>query len=412
MGGERSKAPSRVVIVGAGPAGATLAWLLAQRSIPVTLLERRRDFAREFRGEVLMPSGVEALEQMGLGTVLENTPSHVQQEAGVYLNRKEIFRASLEPGVFSGRPPIAISQPAFLEGVVRAAARSSHFTFERGVAVGSLKWEGGRVAGVTIRRRGDPTERTIAADLVVGADGRNSTVRRQLDLPARSLSPPMDVLWCKLPCPDGWSGGRGYFGKGHLLIAYRTWDDTLQLGWVILKGAFGNLRDRGIEAWVQEMANHVSPDLSAHLLRHGHEVRNPFLLESVSDRVAQWSRPGAAVIGDAAHAMSPVAGQGINIGLRDAIVAANHLVPLLSKSASPTHLTQALSRIEAERLPELRRIQAMQALPPKVVLSRAWWGEPLRQFASLVLRRQSVRARLAYLVSDFLYGVSDVRLTV
>ena len=414
MGFERPKPPSRVVIVGAGPAGATLAWLLARRGIHVTLLERRSDFAREFRGEVLMPSGVEALEQMGLRAVLEDTPSHVQQEAGIYLNGREIFRETLRPEMFSGRPPIAISQPAFLEGVVRTAERSSRFTFERGVAVRSLTWEAGRVTGVTIRDRyrGDSTERTIAADLVVGADGRNSMVRKELGLSARSMSPPMDVLWCKLSCPEAWSGARGYFGRGHLLIAYRTWDDTLQLGWVILKGTFGNLRDRGVGSWIQEMANHVSPDLAVHLRRHGQNVRNPFLLESVSDRVDQWSRPGAVVIGDAAHAMSPVAGQGINIALRDAIVAANHLVPLLSKSVAPERLAQALDRIEVERLRELQRIQAMQALPPKVVLSRAWWGDPLRQFTGLVLRRQSVRARLAHLLSDFLYGVSNVQLNV
>ena len=216
-----------------------------------------------------MPSGVEALERMGLRAVLEDTPSHVQQEARIYLNGREIFRETLRPEMFSGRPPIAISQPAFLEGVVRTEERSSYFTFERGVAVRSLRREAGRVTGVTIRHRsrGDSTERTLAADLVVGAEGRNSMVRKELGLSARSMSPPMDVIWCKLPCPEAWSGARGYFGRGHLLIAYRTWDDTLQLGWVILKGTFGNLRDRGVGSWMQEMANHVSPDLAVHLRR-------------------------------------------------------------------------------------------------------------------------------------------------
>ena len=107
--------------------------------------------------QVFMPNGVEPLEQMGLRAVLEDTPSHVQQEAGIDLNGREIFRETLRPEMFSGRPPIAISQPAFLEGVVRTAERSGHFTFERGVAVRSLRREDGRVTGVTIRYRSGGT---------------------------------------------------------------------------------------------------------------------------------------------------------------------------------------------------------------------------------------------------------------
>ncbi|MCZ6890136.1 MAG: FAD-dependent oxidoreductase, partial [Gammaproteobacteria bacterium] len=348
---EKSIAMSHVVIVGAGPAGASLAYLLARRGIEVTLLERRRDFAREFRGEVLMPSGIAALEQMGLETQLATLPSYRQQTIDAYLNGQLLLSESLDTGSPGDLRFIAVSQPALLEMLVSAAGTHSRsFNLIRGASVRELiRGDDGRVAGVRIRV--DDDEQALRADLVVGADGRNSVVRKQAGLTARHVSPPMDIVWCKLPCPDDWLGMRAYAGRGHLLIAYHTWDDTLQLGWVILKGTFGDLRSRGIEQWVEEMANHVSPDFADHLRAHRNAVQKPFLLDVVSDCVDRWSTPGVLVIGDAAHTMSPVGAQGINIALRDAIVAANHLLPVLSTPEPDGNaLDAALDAIEAERM--------------------------------------------------------------
>jgi len=400
---------SHVIVVGAGPAGASLSLLLARRGIQVTLLERRRDFAREFRGEVLMPSGIAALEQMGLETQLAELPSHTQPKIDAYMNGKPLLSASLE-GDASLRF-MAVSQPALLEMLVGEADTESTFTFIRGASVRELIREDDRIAGVHIRT--DDEERALKADLVIGADGRNSVVRRQIGLSGRHVSPPMDIVWCKLPCPDDWPGVRAYAGRGHLLVAYHTWDDTLQLGWVILKGTFGDLRSRGIEQWVEEMANHVSPDFAEHLRAHSDAVDRPFLLDAVSDCVAGWSVPGALVIGDAAHTMSPVGGQGINIALRDAIVAANHLVPVLSQpDVDPAALAAALNALESERMQEVGPVQRMQAQPPKLLLSRAWWGEPVRRMAGALLGRPVVRQRAGGRVSPFLHGVTEVRLSV
>ena len=165
-----------VLIVGAGPAGASLAHLLAHRGVDVTLLERRRDFEREFRGEVLMPSGVEALEQMGLAQPLTAVPTQLLQWLEVYMNGRHIFSQELDAAGFRSHPPAAVSQPGLLEMLVAEAGKSPHFHFERGAAVKELLVEGDRVVGV--RARTEDGERLLRADLVVGADGRASVVRR------------------------------------------------------------------------------------------------------------------------------------------------------------------------------------------------------------------------------------------
>ena len=400
-----------VVVVGAGPAGASIAYLLANRGIAVTLVERRRDFAREFRGEILMPSGIEALQQLGLGDALAQTDSHAASDFALYMNSKLIFTEKLDSEVFQGHPPLAISQPALLEAIVAEAEKLTTFTFVRGVSVKELVEDNETITGVTIRE--DNRDRFLPADLVIGADGRNSVVRKHLDHSVTEKSPPMDIVWCKLPCPDDWLGLKAYVGRGHLLVAYHTWDHSLQLGWVILKGTFGELRNKGIEAWIEEMARHVSPDLASHLRTHSNAAEKPFLLDTVSDCVNGWSKPGVLLIGDAAHTMSPVGGQGVNIALRDAVVAANYLVPLLNNSStSVTEITSALHDIEKERRVEVDYIQNLQAKPPKVVLSRAWWGEPIRRLAGLALSTQQIRRKAAQGASVFPFGVIDVKLDI
>ena len=400
-----------VVVVGAGPAGASIAYLLANRGIAVTLVERRRDFAREFRGEILMPSGIEALQQLGLGDALAQTDSHAASDFALYMNSELIFTEKLDPEVFHGHPPLAISQPALLEAIVAKAEKLTTFTFVRGVSVKELFEDNGTITGVTIRE--DNRDRFLPADLVIGADGRNSVVRKHLNHAVTEKSPPMDIVWCKLPCPDDWLGLKAYVGRGHLLVAYHTWDHSLQLGWVILKGTFGELRNKGIEAWIEEMARHVSPDLASHLRTHSDAAEKPFLLDTVSDCVNGWSQPGVLLIGDAAHTMSPVGGQGVNIALRDAVVTANYLVPILNNSSTTvTEITSALHDIEKERRVEVDYIQNLQAKPPKIVLSRAWWGEPIRRLAGFALGTQQIRRKAAQGASAFPFGVRDVKLEV
>lgn len=402
---------TRVLIVGAGPGGASLAYLLAHRGVEVTLLERQNDFAREFRGEILLPSGVEALHQMGLAETLQGVPTEIQDSIELYLNGRPVFRQDLSGEWFRAHPPQAISQPLLLETLVAAANRSPTFRLERGASVKELLFENKRVVGV--RARTATGEKRLNADLVVGADGRASVVRKQGGFTSRHVSPPLDVVWCKLPCPDDWAGPRIYMGRGNLLLSYRSWDGQLQLAWIIVKGSFGDLKSRGIQQWIRQMENHVSSDLASHLRKNSDSIERPFLLDSVSDCVDQWSIAGSLLIGDAAHTMSPVGGQGINIALRDTIVAANHLVPVLSAAEiDPARLDHALLVIEEERMLEVAKIQKLQSLPPKVALNRSWWGEPLRKLLSPLLARPGVRLHAASRMGEMALGVTKVRLEV
>jgi 2-polyprenyl-6-methoxyphenol hydroxylase-like FAD-dependent oxidoreductase len=401
---------SQVLVVGAGPAGASLAYLLAERGIEVTLVERQRDFAREFRGEVLLPSGVEALEQMGLGEAYRAVSKWQPDSLVVYLNRKPVVDLRLDPELFGGYPPAAVSQPALLEAIVAEAARRPSFRFLRGAAARDLLRAGDRIAGVRVQTAAGEEE--LRADLVVGCDGRASIVRRRGGFTAAENAPPMDIVWCKVPALAGESGARGYAGGGHLLLAYRTFGDQLQVGWAILKGTFGELRRRGIEQWVDEMAEHATPDLGEHLRRHAAALTHPFLLDAVSDRVLRWSAPGALLLGDAAHTTSPVGGQGLNLALRDAIVAANHLVPALRSGGPPEALDAAARAASAERLPEIEAVQRLQAQAPRVLLSNAWWGEPLRRLAALALRSGLAARPASAGFRLFAFGAVPVKLRV
>ena len=400
------------MIVGAGPAGAALALLLASRGIPTTLVERQHDFDREFRGELMMPSGLAVLDALGIDLASAGVPHRAPTELEIYVEGRRVVRLDPAAGLFAGGTPLLVSQPALLEHLVALAGKHAGFRFLRGAAVRELLHESGRVAGIRIE--GAEGSERIAASLVVGADGRASLVRRRGGFAAKDLGAPMDVVWAKLPWPAEWTEAtaRGYVGGGHLLIVFPAPDGLLQLAWVILKGGFGELRSRGVEDWVREMANHASGDLAPHLRANAERITRPFLLDAVTDRVTGWARPGVLVIGDAAHTMSPVGGQGLNVALRDAVVAANHLVPALRAGGDAALLDAAAAQVEPERGPEIDRIQRAAALPPRLVLARGLLPRLARAALPVLARLPLARAQAARTAELFLRGASEVALRV
>ena len=402
---------SHVIIIGAGPAGACLSLILSQRDIPVTLIERRKNFDREFRGEVLMPSGLEALRQLGIDKKLSQVSSHSLRQIRFFLNKKQSLEINLKE-VLGEESLKAISQVDLLETLVSECQQYPCFKFYRGASVKNLIKKDNRVEGVNfLLDEGEKKE--IYADLVIGADGRNSIVRKQCDLNAYEYNTPMDIVWCKLPKPEDWHGVSFYAGQGNVLVAYQTWDDHLQMGWVILKNQLKDLRNKGIDAWVELMSAHVDPAFGQYLRKNKSSISNQFFFKTQSDCVKKWSVPGAMVIGDAAHTMSPVGGQGLNIAMRDAIVSANYLLPILkTDTLNLKDIDEALNQIEVDRMKEVRPIQHKQSILPKIILNQSLWGNLARRVIVLLVKLPVVARAAGKNNNDFLYGKTKVELTV
>lgn len=351
-------------IVGGGPGGAVLALLLARRGVPVTLLEAHPDFDREFRGDTLHPSVMEIMDRLGLAGKL------------LALRHSKLRRATIQtpsgpitPVDFSRLrtkfPYITMMpQTSFLELITAEAARYPGFRLVMGARVRELVEEGGAVAGV--RYEADGEMREVRAALTVGADGRGSRVRRLAGFTPVKTSPPMDVLWFRLPREkDDPEGVMGRFGTGQISILLDRYDHW-QVGYVIPKGTFPQLRKQGVEELHRRFGELV-PEFAG---RAGSVTgwRQVSLLSVESSRCKRWFRPGLLLIGDAAHVMSPVAGVGINYAIQDAVAAANILAkPLSEGSLGERHL----ARVQLRRELPTRAIQRLQTLVQNRILAPA-----------------------------------------
>jgi 2-polyprenyl-6-methoxyphenol hydroxylase-like FAD-dependent oxidoreductase len=351
--------PGQVVIVGAGPAGMTLAYLLARRGMAVTVLEMHHDFARAFRGEGVQRSGIDAFRQMGLGEPFDRLPHIEAHFIEIYSHGRLVLRA--DAARFGRAELRVVSQPAMLQLLADEAGRHPAFRLERGVTMRDFLRENGRVVGV--RASAADGSREYRADLVVGADGRHAATRKHCGLPEVSLPQGYDILWLKVPYPDGFpdrTTAQVAFTANHVALAYPTADGQLQVGFIIPKGGYAALRARGAEGWTEELIGRLPAYLANHLRAHREALAGTTLLNVVCGRLTEWTAPGLLLIGDAAHPMSPVGGLGINIALRDALVAANHLVPVLTAGGDPSALDAAARRVRDERWPEIVAFQKMQ----------------------------------------------------
>jgi 2-polyprenyl-6-methoxyphenol hydroxylase-like FAD-dependent oxidoreductase len=404
--------PGRVVIVGAGPAGMALAYLLARRGVGVTVLEAHQDFARSFRGEGLQRSGIDAFRQMGLGEQFDRVPHVELRILEIYSGGRLRVRADAA-GLGRGQARL-VSQSSLLQMLADEAGKHPSFRLDVGVTVRDFIRENGRVVGVRTSAADGPRE--YRADLVVGADGRHAATRKHSGFPELSAPQDYDILWLKVPYPDAYpdrATAQFEIGTHRAALAFPTADGQLQVGFVIPKGGFSALRARGAERWPEELIGRLPGYLADHLRAHPEAVAGAALLNVVCGRLTEWTAPGLMLIGDAAHPMSPVGGQGVNIALRDALVAANHLCPVLTAGGDSSAIDAATQRVRDERWPEIVAVQQMQQDQARMLINPNRWSTRLvHRLLPLLVRTgllQWLHRKQYRYMSD---GVVPVRLVV
>ena len=353
---------TRCCVAGGGPVGMMLGLLLARAGVDVVVLEKHADFLRDFRGDTIHPSTLEVMHELGLLEAFLALPhTQVRELAGI-IGGERIPIADF--GRLPVRCPFIALMPQwdFLDFLAGHARRYPGFALRMSTGVVGLIDDGGRVVGVSATAPDGPLE--VRADLVVGADGRDSTVRAAAGLRVETLGAPMDVLWFRLPRKPGDAGqllGRVEAGRIFIMLDR---GDYWQCGFMIGKGTLDEIRARGLAAFRDEVARLADARAEASALRDWEDVK---LLTVRVDRLARWFRPGVLCLGDAAHAMSPVGGVGINLAIQDAVAAANLLAaPLREGRVS----AEDLARVQRRREWPTRVTQRVQVLVQNRIVRR------------------------------------------
>jgi 2-polyprenyl-6-methoxyphenol hydroxylase-like FAD-dependent oxidoreductase len=352
---------TRCAIAGGGPAGMMLGFLLARAGVDVLVLEKHADFLRDFRGDTIHPSTLEVMYELGLLEEFLKRPHQQADELRGLIGDDLIVLADLKHLPTHCKFIALMPQWDFLDFLADNAKRYAGFALGMRADVDELLFDGDKVVG--LRAKTPDGDLEVRADLVVGADGRHSTVRERAGLEVEDIGAPMDVLWMRLSKRPG-DGGQlmGRILPGRLFVMIDR-GDYWQCAYVIPKGGFDEVRRKGLDAFRRSLVE-INPALGDRVqeLASWDDIK---LLTVVIDRLKRWYRDGLLCIGDAAHAMSPVGGIGINVAIQDAVAAGNILGPALRKGRVPESL---LAEVQKRREWPTRMTQSLQVVVQNLVI--------------------------------------------
>ncbi len=349
-------------VVGGGPAGMTLGFLLARAGVRVTVLEKHKDFLRDFRGDTIHPSTLELMYELGLLDEFLKLPhSRVERLSGL------VGDTTITLADFTHLPThckfIALMpQWDFLDFLAEHAKKYDSFDLHMLTEATDVIEENGRVAGV--RAKSPAGEVEIRADLTVGCDGRHSTLRERAGFHVEDIGAPMDILWFRISRRQADTAETFGHMEAAMMLVMLNRNDYWQCAYVIPKGGIDKVKAKGLEAFRDSIA-FMSPFLRDRLgeIKSWDDVK---LLTVAVDRLPRWHKPGLLLIGDAAHAMSPIGGVGINLAIQDAVAAAN----ILAAALKAGRVTEALlDQVQQRRTLPMRVIQWLQLQIQNNVLS-------------------------------------------
>jgi 2-polyprenyl-6-methoxyphenol hydroxylase-like FAD-dependent oxidoreductase len=388
----------KLCVVGGGPAGMVAGLLFARAGVETIVLEKHGDFLRDFRGDTVHPSTLRIFSELGLLDRLLERPHDKVRDLRVFVGENTVIQVA----DFSGMDPrwgfiAMMPQWEFLDFVADEARKYPNFTLLMDSEATGLVERDGRVTGVSYERGGEKLD--IAADLVIAADGRHSLIRDASELPLRVLGAPMDVFWFRLP-KEATADNRstGVFTGGRIMALIDR-GDYWQCAYVFAKGQAEEIKGRGLEAFradVARVAARIEPQVEA--IASWDDVK---LLAVALDRLECWHRAGLLVIGDAAHAMTPIGGVGINVAVQDAVAAANILAGPMAQGRD---LDPLLPKVRKRRMLAVRSIQAFQKVAQDRIISRLLAATapvtrpalPLRLLARFPLLRRLPAAFLGF----------------
>jgi 2-polyprenyl-6-methoxyphenol hydroxylase-like FAD-dependent oxidoreductase len=348
-----------LVIAGGGPAGVMAGLLFARAGCKVQVLEKHADFFRDFRGDTVHPSTMELLRELGLLDDFLKRPHDQVSSLTARVAERQITIADMSHLPVKTRFIALMPQWDFLDFLAEQARHYPTFSLRMEAEVVDFLFENERVSGVRLAGGEE-----VRARLTIAADGRGSILRDKAGLPKKDLGAPIDVLWFRLPkekTPKNETGGT--FGAGTFVVELDR-GDYWQCAYVVPKGAADEIQAAGINAFRKNIAK-AAPELAPVMdtLQGWDQVK---LLSVSLDRLERWWRPGLLAIGDAAHAMSPVGGVGINLAIQDAVAAANNLAAPLSRGENVDRL---LVKVQERRMLPTRVTQAGQRAVHKRVLT-------------------------------------------